>query len=582
MSSSNREGRVSSKARKLRERLAKPGPVLVAGAHHGLSGVLVERAGFDAIWASGFEISASFAVPDANILTMGENVAVAESIDRVTSIPLIADCDNGYGNAINVIRTVQAYERAGIAAICMEDNIFPKRCSFYAGVKRELESVEEFSGKIRAAKDAQRDADFSVIARTEALIAGWGMEEALRRGHAYAEAGADMVLIHSKSKKADEVLGFAKAWRESGMKTPLVCVPTIYKDTTAEQLHEAGFKVVIYANHALRASIKAMRTVLGNIAKEHKAAAADKDIVSLDEVYELVGVTTMKEQEESFMPAAGDRVNAVILAAGSGKAIGPIGAELPKAMLDLKGKTILERQVAALNALNIKDIAVVRGFQADKIALPNLRYYENTEHETTGEAVSLLKAAAELTAPAAKKDASNGRRSIILYGDILFDRALVEKLLKADADVAILVDRTFEQEKAHLQDRPRLDLVQLSSAPHNSGPRALTSEELPSVKRIGQQLAMDEAHAEFVGMMMVTEAGARKLIETYQRALESGGKRFHEANDAKRASLTDVVQALIDAGPKNGVDVKAVETFKGWMEVDTFEDYQRAWAAVKG
>ncbi|MFI5301734.1 MAG: isocitrate lyase/phosphoenolpyruvate mutase family protein [Polyangiales bacterium] len=564
-----------TKAQKLRARLALPGPLLVAGAHHGLSGVLVEQAGFDAVWASGFEISASFATPDANILTMGENVAVAEAIDRVTGIPVIADCDNGFGNAVNVIRTVQAYERAGIAAICMEDNIFPKRCSFYAGVKRELESAEEFAGKIRAAKDGQRSEAFGVIARTEALIAGWGMEEALMRGRKYAEAGADLVLIHSKSKSPDEVLGFAKAWKEFNTGVPLVCVPTIYKETTAEQLHEAGFKVVIYANHALRASIKAMRTVLGNIAKAHKASVADPDIVSLEQVYELVGVNEMKLQEEAFLPAGGERANAIVLAAGSGKAVGPIGAEIPKAMLDLKGKTILERQVATLNAVNIKDIAVVRGFQAAKINLPNLRYYENAEYETTGEAASLLKAHAELV-PTKKKDESESRRTLVLYGDVLFDRALVEKLLTADAEVAILVDRTLEAERAQLEGRPRLDLVQLSGATA-SGPRALSSEDLSSVRRIGQQLPLAEAHAEFVGVMMVTESGARKLVDTFQRALETG-KKLHEASEAKRASLTDLIQALVDSG----VDVKAVETFKGWMEVDTFEDYQRAWAAVKG
>jgi phosphoenolpyruvate phosphomutase len=581
MPSSPNSSRVRpSKAQLLRERLAQPGPLLVAGAHNGLSGVLVERAGFDAIWASGFEISASFAVPDANILTMGENVAVAEAIDRVTGIPVIADCDNGFGNAINVIRTVQAYERAGIAAICVEDNIFPKRCSFYAGVKRELESVEEFAGKIKAAKDAQRDPAFSVIARTEALIAGWGMEEALNRGRAYAEAGADLVLIHSKSKSPDEVLAFAKAWADLATGVPLVCVPTIYKETTAETLHEAGFKVVIYANHALRASIKAMRGVLGNIAKAHKASVADPDIVSLEEVYDVVGVETMKTQEQSFLPAGGERVNAVVLAAGSGKAIGPIGAELPKAMLDLKGKTILERQVATLNAVNIKDIAVVRGFQAAKIDLPNLRYYENAEYATTGEALSLLKAAAELTAPAKAKEDGAGRRSLVLYGDVLFDRALAEKLLTADADVAILVDRTLEHAREQLEGKPRLDLVQLSTP--KAGPRALSSEDLPSVTRIGQHLPVAEAHAEFVGMVMLTERGARKLVELYQRALEGGaGKRFHEAEDPRRASLTDVLQALVEAGPEAGVDVKAVETYKGWMEVDTFEDYQRAWAAVK-
>jgi phosphoenolpyruvate phosphomutase len=566
-----------TKAEKLRARLAQPGPLLVAGAHHGLSGVLVERAGFDAIWASGFEISASFATPDANILTMGENVQVAEAIDRVTGIPVIADCDNGFGNAINIIRTVQAYERAGIAAICVEDNIFPKRCSFYAGVKRELESAEEFAGKIRAAKDAQRTEAFSVIARTEALIAGWGMEEALKRGRAYAEAGADLVLIHSKSKKPDEVLGFAKAWNEMATGVPLVCVPTIYKDTTAEELHAAGFKVVIYANHALRASIKAMRTVLGNISKAHKAAVAEPDIVSLEEVYELVGVDKMKHEEEQFLPAGGERVNAIILAAGSAKAVGPVGEGKPKAMLDLKGKTILERQVATLNSLNVKDIAVVRGYEAAKINLPNLRYYENPEFETTGEAVSLLKAAAELT----HKKAGEGR-TLVLYGDLLFDRAIVEKLMTADADVAVLVDRTFNESKAALvAERPKLDLVQLATAP-NAGPRALSSEELPSVKKIGQRLPHGEAHAEFVGIVMLTDKGARKLLEGYQRALETGaGKAFHEAADPKRASVTDLLQVLIDAG-EPGLEVKAVETFKGWMEVDTFEDYQRAWAAVKG
>lgn len=574
MSASPSSRRNVSKAQLLRERLAKPGPLLVAGAHHGLSGVLVERAGFDAIWASGFEISASFATPDANILTMGENVAVAEAIDRVTNIPIIADCDNGFGNAINVIRTVQAYERAGIAAICMEDNIFPKRCSFYAGVKRELESPEEFAGKIRAAKDAQRDEAFVVIARTEALIAGWGMDEALKRGKAYADAGADMVLIHSKSKSPDEVLGFAKAWKELAPKTPLVCVPTIYKGISAEQLHESGFKVVIYANHALRSSIKAMRDTLGAIAKEHKAAAADPWIVSLEEVYDLVGVDTMKTQEESFLPAGGEHVNAVVLAAGSGKAVGPVGAEIPKTMLDLKGKPILERQVAALNTLAIKDIAVVRGFQANKINLPNLRYYENAEYESTGEAVSLLKASSEIVG----RKGGEGR-SLVLYGDILFDTAIVQKLLGADADIAILVDRTLEQARAEIEARPRLDLVQLANAPASTGARAISSNgELPDVKRVGQQLAVAEAHAEFVGIVMVTEKGARALVETYQRALEAG-KRFGEAADPKTATLPDMLQAVIDDGK---VPVKAVETFKGWMEVDTFEDYQRAWAAVSG
>mgnify|MGYP001346009017 CR=1 FL=1 len=180
-----------SRAARLRAALKKSGPLLVAGAHNPLSARLVEEAGFDAIWASGFEISASQAVPDANILTFSENLEIARGIANAVEIPVIADCDSGFGNAVNVIRTIREYEAAGVAGICIEDNIFPKRCSFYSGSRRELVSVEEHAGKIRAAKAAQRDPDTFIIARTEALIAGWGREEALRRARAYADAGAD-------------------------------------------------------------------------------------------------------------------------------------------------------------------------------------------------------------------------------------------------------------------------------------------------------------------------------------------------------------------------------------------------------
>ncbi|MFQ5723078.1 MAG: isocitrate lyase/PEP mutase family protein, partial [Terriglobia bacterium] len=168
-----------SKAAKLRELLGRAQPTLLVGAHNGLTAKLAEEAGFDGVWASGFEINAARALPDASILSMSEHLAVCGEINDATTLPVVADCDNGFGNAINVMRLVRECEKAGIAAISIEDNVFPKRCSFYASVKRELESIEEFSGKIRAAKNTQRAPDFAVIARTEAFIAGWGLEEAL-------------------------------------------------------------------------------------------------------------------------------------------------------------------------------------------------------------------------------------------------------------------------------------------------------------------------------------------------------------------------------------------------------------------
>src|SRR3989475_4391058 len=165
----------------LRRMLGSPAPIVIAGAHGGLSARLVEEAGFDGVWASGFEISASHGVPDASLLTMTETLEAARVMNDAVSLPVVADCDTGFGNSINTIRTVRAFEAAGIAGLCIEDNIYPKRCSFYPGVKRLLADTDEQALKISAACDAG-SRDVVIIARTEALIAGWGLEEALRRG----------------------------------------------------------------------------------------------------------------------------------------------------------------------------------------------------------------------------------------------------------------------------------------------------------------------------------------------------------------------------------------------------------------
>jgi phosphoenolpyruvate phosphomutase len=148
-------------ASKLKALFQRRGIIKVAGAHDALSAKLIEQAGFDAVWASGFGISATLkCIPDASFITLSEQVGVERNMAEAITIPIIADCDTGYGNALNVMRTVNDHERAGIAAICLEDNVFPKRCSFYAGVRRELISIEEHCGKIKAAKAAQEISDF--------------------------------------------------------------------------------------------------------------------------------------------------------------------------------------------------------------------------------------------------------------------------------------------------------------------------------------------------------------------------------------------------------------------------------------
>jgi phosphoenolpyruvate phosphomutase len=552
-----------TKARKLRELMARPGPIVIIGAHNGLSARIGEEAGFDGLWASGFEISASYAVPDANILTMAESLHAAKMMNN-TALPVVADCDNGYGNAVNVIRCVEEYEAAGVAAICIEDNIFPKRCSFYAGVKRELAEVEEHALKVRAAKAAQKDRDFVVIARTEALIAGWGMEEALRRGRAYADAGADMVLIHSKSKDPDEVVSFARAWDRP--ETPLVCVPTIYRTTNVATLHEAGFKLVIFANHALRSSIKAMTETLTTLRREMYTGSVDDKVVPLDRVYELVGVDRMKQEEKAFLPSGSPGVTAVILAAGQSQGLLPLTEELPKAMLDIKGKPILERQIDVLNACGVKDVAVVRGYKKEAIKLPNARYYDNDDYASTSEVFSMFRAAKELRGP-----------FVFLYGDILFERGHLEKLLKSPADISILVDRSWTEGGRPKESRGVPDLVVLKDA-QEAGYRFLGAEAPHPVARVGRTIAPKQANGEFVGMAMFTAKGARLLTDCYNQLQEVGPKGgFHEAESLRGASFTDLLQELID----RGTDVQAIDVYKGWLEIDTFEDYRRAWALIK-
>jgi phosphoenolpyruvate phosphomutase len=555
------------KARHLRELLHRAGAIVAVGAHDALSARLIERAGFDAVWASGFAISAAqFALPDANVLTMTENLEIIRQMSRATDLPVIADIDNGYGNAINVMRTITEYEAAGVAAISIEDNIFPKRCSFYSGVQRELVSVEEHCGKIRAAKRAQRSADFMIIARTEALIAGWGMEEALQRATAYADAGADAILIHSKAPTAAEVTEFARRWSRG---TPLVVVPTTYASTPLQTLEAAGFKMVIFANHPIRAAITAMKETLAMLRREGTASLLDPHIASLDEVYDLVGVTELQAAEQEFLPIGAESVRAIILAAGFEPGLLPLIEDRPKALLDIKGKSILERQVETLNACNIKDIVVVRGYQKDKLALPNIRYYDNEAYEKNFDLASLFCAEAELRG-----------RCLILYGDILFDRSVLEKLLQSDQDISLVVDRAWYDQRRETRPgeaSPKPDLVLLRDPPEQ-GYRFLPSSADTTVAKIGQQQPPEDAHGEFIGMAMFSATGTELLCQAYHRvaAIHRGGP-FHEASSLEQASLTDIIQELIE----HGQDIYAVNIYKGWMEVDTFEDYQRAWAYIK-
>jgi len=210
-------------------------------------------------------------------------------IDGATELPVIADCDNGYGGLGNVVRTLIEYERAGISAISIEDNLFPKRNSLLgAETKRELIPADEQARRLAAAKRAQQTEDFVLIARVESLIAGHGVEDACERADAYVDAGVDAILIHSRDKTLQEIEGFLSSWKGLG-KTPLVAVPTLYPSYSSEQLYDRGFNLVILANQPMRAAVGAIEETLTKLAAAGRAADVEDDIVSVNHLFDLVG-----------------------------------------------------------------------------------------------------------------------------------------------------------------------------------------------------------------------------------------------------------------------------------------------------
>jgi len=286
-----------SKSRMLRKKLESNSIVKVGGAFDAMSAKLVETSGFDAVWAGSFAISATHALPDASILTMTEFFDAASSMASTCEIPIIADCDTGYGGPSNVTHMVKKYESAGISSICIEDKTFPKQNSLLENGKNDLLSEKEFVAKILSAKQARNDKDFLIIARVEALISGAGMNEALKRATAYENAGADAILIHSKQKTPDEIFEFADSWKGS---VPIVVVPTTYDNVKISELSLHNVKMIIFANQTLRASHLAMTKLLREMVDTEHISTIEQEMSTMQDIFNLQEMYDIKSKEKKL------------------------------------------------------------------------------------------------------------------------------------------------------------------------------------------------------------------------------------------------------------------------------------------
>ncbi|MGY4281468.1 phosphoenolpyruvate phosphomutase [Bradyrhizobium sp. LM2.7] len=265
-------------------------------AHDGLSAAIAERAGFKGLWASGLSIACSLGYRDANEASWSQLVDVVERIVESSELPVLVDGDGGFGNFNNARLVTRRLRQRGAAGVALEDSCFPKMNSF-VGDRHPLADIDEFSGRLRAVKDTVAD-DLILVARIEALIAGHEMDEALSRAHAYADAGADAILIHSRKSTADEILSFARAWQN---RLPVVIVPTKYYRTPISAYRKANISTVIWANHSMRAATAAMRQVCGRIIAEESTASIEPHIATLEEVFELFKYDELARAETRYL-----------------------------------------------------------------------------------------------------------------------------------------------------------------------------------------------------------------------------------------------------------------------------------------
>ncbi len=530
----------ATKASRFRRLLTSPELAFICEAHNGLSARIVEEAGFEGIWASGLSVSAALGVRDNNEASWTQVLEVVEFMADATAIPIMLDGDTGYGNFNNMRRLVTKLESRGVAAVCIEDKLFPKTNSFIRGTAQPLADIDEFCGKIKAGKEAQSDPDFCVVARIEAFIAGWGLDEALRRAEAYRDAGADAVLIHSGKSTPDEILSFLREWDN---RCPVVLVPTKYYTTPTHVFRDHGVSLVIWANHVVRAAVTAMQRAAAAIQADENLLGVEDTIAPVAELFRLQGADELERAEKIYLPKRRS-ARAIVLAASRGRNFGALTADRPKAMLDIAGKPLLGHIAETYRRVGVKDITVVRGFAKDKVNLPGLDYVDNDAYATTSELASL---------DVALRD--TGRGTFISYGDVLFRRYVLEMLSGAAGDVVIAVDINWRESRNRGADR-RADFAACSQP--NSREAYYSEVWLTQMEH-----DIDgEVHGEWIGVARFSAAGARAA----RGAMDDWREADRAGFDAAR--MNDLFNRLIAAGQR----IRVIYTTGNWLDIDDVDD----------
>jgi phosphoenolpyruvate phosphomutase len=531
-----------TRSAKLRQMLQSAELEFLMEAHNGLSARIVREAGFKGIWASGLSISAQFGVRDNNEASWTQVVDMLEFMADASDLPILLDGDTGYGNFNNMRRLVRKLEQRGIAGVCIEDKQFPKTNSFLNGERQPLADIEEFVGKIAAGKDTQQDGNFSIVARVEALIAGWGMDEALRRAEAYRLAGADAILIHSKLSKPDEIVTFAKEWAR---RSPLVIVPTRYYSTPTDVFRQAGISTVIWANHLVRAAASAMQSVAKEIFESQTLVNVEDHIVPVNEIFRLQDAEEYSAAERIYLSGSGAPRAAVVLAASRGRGLEAMTVERPKVMLPIAGKPLLRWLVDGFKKQNINDITVVGGYRADAIDTAGITLVVNEHYAETGELSSLACAVESLDSDA-----------VISYGDLLFRSYVLRDLMESKAEFSVVVDSLMTASS----NRTVRDFAYCS----RGDDRGLFGTPV-LLERVTSAADPEHApHGRWIGLLNVSRAGLATLKATM--------KALRSENHFAALDMPALLNALIAGGSK----IEVLYVHGHWRGVNDLDDLHQA------
>jgi phosphoenolpyruvate phosphomutase len=531
-----------TRSAQLRQMLQSPRLEFLMEAHNGLSARIVREAGFGGIWASGLSISAQFGVRDNNEASWTQVVDVLEFMADASDLPILLDGDTGYGNFNNMRRLVRKLEQRGIAGVCIEDKQFPKTNSFLNGERQPLADMDEFAGKIAAGKDTQSDPNFSIVARVEALIAGWGMDEALRRAEAYRAAGADAILIHSKLSKPDEIVTFAREWAR---RLPLVIVPTKYYSTPTDVFRQAGISTVIWANHLVRSAVSAMQSVANEIHESQTLVNVEDRIVSVNEIFRLQDADEYTAAERLYLSATGTSRSAVVLAASRGRGLEAITTDRPKVMLPIAGKPLLRWLIDGFKKEGINDITVVGGYRADAIDTAGIKLVVNERHAETGELTSLACALDGLDTD-----------TVISYGDLLFRSYVLRDLVETKADFSMVVDSL----PTGVSNRTVRDFVYCS----RGDDRGLFGTPVLLERVTGDADGGLQPQGRWIGMLNVSRQGLVRL-----KAVLAGLRAradFHSLD----------MPALMNALVAEGAAIEVLYVHGHWRGVNDLEDFRQA------